>query len=190
MLHCSIRDPKYTASGVEQQSGPTHGLMRMDKQMTKKTATTAKIEKTASKVEAETNKIVDRVTDGAREMVKRSTSTAKERAENMFETTQEYNKTIEDVLVRAAKGYTNILGNIAEAAFVNVNRGINAAEKLAESKSLKEAMEVQTTYVREQSQCSMNNARSAYDYVRDVVTENGEALRDTATKMWKSNKAA
>ncbi|MFC6582675.1 phasin family protein [Sulfitobacter aestuariivivens] len=158
--------------------------------MTKKTATTAKTTKAASKVEAETNKIVDRVTDGAREMVMRSTSTAKDRAENLFETTQEYNKTIEDVLVRAAKGYTNILGNIAEAAFVNVNRGINAAEKLASAKSLKDAMDVQTTYVREQSECSMNNARAAYDYVREVATENGEALRDNAAKMWKSNKAA
>lgn len=158
--------------------------------MTKKTETTAKIENTTAKVEAETNKIVDRVTDGAREFVMRSTSTAKERAEGLYETSQEYNKTIESVLVRAAHGYTNILGNIAQAAFVNVNRGINAAEKLASASSLKDAMDVQTTYVREQSECSMNNARAAFDYVRDVATEGGETLRETATKMWKADKAA
>ena len=120
----------------------------------------------------------------------RSTSTAKERADGIFETSQEYNKTLENTLVRAAHGYANILGNIAEAAYVNVNRGLNAAEKLAASKSLKDAIEVQSTYMREQSTCSMNNARAAFDYVRDVVTENGEALRDTTTKMWKSDKAA
>ena len=158
--------------------------------MTKKTATTAKTEKVTAKVEAEANKIVDRVTDGAREMVMRTTSTAKERAEGLYETSQEVNKTVETTLVRAAQGYANILGNIAEAAFVNVNRGINAAEKLAAAKSVKDAMEVQTTYVREQSECSMNNARAAFNYVREVVTENGEALRDTTTKMWKSDKAA
>ena len=128
--------------------------------MTKKTAKTAKTENVASKVEAETNKIVDRVTDGAREMVMRTTSTAKERAEGMFETSQQYNKSLESTLVRAAQGYANILGNMAEAAFVNVNRGIDAAEKLAGAKSLKDAMDVQTTYVREQSECSMNNALS------------------------------
>ena len=141
--------------------------------MTKKTETTAEVKAAASKVEAEANKIVGRVTDGAREMVMRTTSTAKERAEGIYETTQEYNKTLESTLVRAAKGYANILGNIAEATFVNVNRGLTAAEKLAEAKSLKEAIDVQTTYVREQSTCSMNNARAAFDYVRDVVAENG-----------------
>lgn len=158
--------------------------------MTKKTETTAKTQKAAAKVEAETNKIVDRVTDGAREMVMRTTSTAKERTDGIFETSQEYNKTLENTLVRAAHGYANILGSIAEAAYVNVNRGITAAEKLAEAKSLKEAMDVQTTYVREQSTCSMNNARSAFDYVRSVVVENGEAVRDTTSKMWKTDKAA
>jgi hypothetical protein len=168
----------------------------MDNPMTKKTAKTAKTTKTAktknvtSKVEAETNKIVDRVTDGAREMVMRTTSTAKERAEGIFETSQEVNKTVETTLVRAAQGYASILGNIAEAAFVNVNRGIDAAEKLAAATTLKDAMDVQTTYVREQSACSMNNARAAFDYVRDVATENGEAMRDTANKMWKTGKAA
>ena len=158
--------------------------------MTKKTAKTAKTENVASKVEAETNKIVDRVTDGAREMVMRTTSTAKERAEGMFETSQQYNKSLESTLVRAAQGYANILGNMAEAAFVNVNRGIDAAEKLAGAKSLKDAVDVQTTYVRERSECSINNARAAFEYVREVATENGEAIRDTATSMWKSDKAA
>ena len=165
--------------------------------MTKKTETTAKaaevkadVKDVATEVTAEANKIVDRVADGAREMVKRTTSTAKERADGIFETTQQYNASFESTLVRAARGYTNILGNIAEAAYVNVNRGITAAEKLAEAKSLKEAMDIQTTYVKEQSACSMNNARSAIEYVREVAAENGEALRDTTSKMWRSEKAA
>lgn len=159
--------------------------------MTKKTETTAKTAASKVKAAAEENKIADRVAEGAREFVMRSTSTAKERADNVYETTQKYNADLEDMLVRAAKGYTNILGNIAEAAFVNVNRGINAAEKLAESKSLSEAMQVQSDYVREQSTCSMNNARAAVEYMRDVVVEGSESVRETATKVWKStNKAA
>lgn len=157
--------------------------------MAKKTENTAKTTD-AKAVAAEANKIADRVTEGAREIVKRSTATAKERAEGAFETTQKYNADLENMLVRAAHGYANILGSIAEAAYVNVNRGITTAEKLAEAKSLSDAMQIQSEYVREQSTCSMNNARSAFDYVRSVVTENGEAMRDTATKMWNTNKAA
>ena len=156
--------------------------------MTKKTETTAKT--AASKAKADDSKITDRVAEGAREFVMRSTSTAKERADGAYETTQKYNAELENMLVKAAKGYTNILGNIAEAAFVNVNRGISTAEKLAASKSLTEAMQIQNEYVREQSTCSMNNARAAMEYVREVVTEGSENMRETATKMWKSDKAA
>lgn len=157
--------------------------------MTKKTETTAKTAAPQAAT-AEENKIVDRVADGAREFVMRSTSTAKERADGVYETTQKYNADLENMLVRAAKGYTNILGNIAQAAFVNVNRGITAAEKLAESKSLSDAMQVQTEYVREQSTCSLNNARAAVEYVREVAAEGTETVRETATKMWKTDKAA
>lgn len=155
--------------------------------MTKKTETTAK---KASANKADENTVTDRIADGARELVKRTTSTAQERAEDMFTTTKKYNADLENTLVRAAQGYANILGSIAEAAYVNVNRGINTAEKLAEAKSISDAMQIQADYVREQSTCSMNNARSAFEYVREVVTENGEALRDNATKMMRSEKAA
>jgi hypothetical protein len=161
--------------------------------MTKKTETTAKAETakvTETVTAVEENKIVDRVADGAREFVKRSTATAKERADGAFETAQKYNSDLEGMLVRAAKGYTNVLSNIAEAAFVNVNRGINAAEKIADAKSLSDAMQIQNEYVREQSTCSMNNTRAAIEYVRSVATENGEALRDTTAKIWNSQKAA
>ena len=161
--------------------------------MTKKTETTAKNETakvTETVAAVEESKIADRVADGAREFVKRSTATAKERADGAFETAQKYNSDLEGMLVRAAHGYANVLGNIAEATFVNVNRGINAAEKMADAKSVSEAMQIQNDYVREQSTCSMNNSRAAFEYVRNVVTENGEALRDTTAKIWKSEKAA
>jgi len=134
--------------------------------------------------------VANRITDGAREMVKRSTATVKERTDDIYASSKKYNADLEDMLVRAAHGYVNVLGNIAEAAYGNVNRGILAAEKLAEAKSLSEAMQIQSDYVREQSNCSMENARSAFEYVRDVVTENGETLRTNATKMMRGDKAA
>ena len=142
------------------------------------------------KAAAQEETFSDRLTEGAREAVERSTATAKERTESAYASSKEYTANIESVLVRAAQGYAGILNNIAEATFDNVNRGIAAAEKLAEAKTLSEAMEVQTSYVREQAQSSMDNARSAFEYVRDVATENGEAIRESATKMWKSDKAA
>lgn len=146
---------------------------------------------TASKVNAaEETKVADRVAEGARELVKRSTATVKERADDVYASSKKYNADLENVLVRAAQGYVNVLGNMAEATYVNVNRGIETAEKLAEAKSLSDAMQIQADYVREQSDCSLENARSAFEYVRDVISENGTALRDTATKMMRAEKAA
>lgn len=155
---------------------------------TKASETTAAPKAKAKAIQDET--FSDRLAEGAREMVKRSTATAKERTHSVYTSTQKYNSDLESVLVRASKGYVNILGNIAEAAYANVNRGIAAAEAMAGAKTLSEAMQIQSDYVREQSQCSLDNARSAAEYLRDIVTENGEALRETTSKMWKNEKAA
>ncbi|MEX0282577.1 MAG: phasin family protein [Arenibacterium sp.] len=157
--------------------------------MTKETAKTAKKDTKETAAEA-VNQVTAKVTDGAREMVMRSTATMKERADDIYASTKKYNTDLENVLVRAAHGYANILGSIADAAYANVNRGMDAAEKLVGAKSISEAMQIQSDYVREQSNCSMENARNAFEYVRDVVTENGEALRDTATGMLKSDKGS
>ena len=162
----------------------------MERTMTEKTEKTTKVTAAAEKTKAAAEGFGDRLAEGARELVKRSTATAKERTETVYTSTKKYNAELENVLTRAAHGYANILGNIAEAAYVNVNRGIEAAERLAGAKSFAEAIEIQSDYVREQLACSMNNARSAFEYVRDVVSENGEMLRDNASKMWKSDKAA
>ena len=146
--------------------------------------------KETAATKAEENKLADRLTDGARELVKRSTATAKERADDVYSSTKKYNADLENMLVRAAHGYANILGSIAEAAYVNVNRGIMTAEKLAEAKSISDALKIQQDYVREQTTCSLNNARSAFEYVREVAAENGEAIRENATKLWKSDSKA
>jgi hypothetical protein len=156
--------------------------------MTKATEKTAKTTKDTAAEAA--NGVASKVADGAREMVMRSTATMKERADDLYSSTKKYNADLENVLVRAAHGYANILGSIVDAAYANVNRGMTAAEKLAEAKSISEAMQIQADYVREQSNCSMENARNAFEYVRDVVTENGEALRETATGMLKGDKKA
>lgn len=144
----------------------------------------AKTKKTANADESMTTK----VSEGARELVKRTTETAKERTDGLYETTKKYNADLESLLVRAAKGYVDILGNMADVTYKNVNRGIMTAEKLAEAKSLSEAQQIQMDYVRAQHDANMENARSAFDYVRETVTENTESLRDTASKVWSGDK--
>lgn len=156
--------------------------------MTAKNAKTAKA--TVKSVQDESEALTARLSEGAREFVKRSTSTAKERADGMYDASKRYNGDLEDLLVRAAKGYSNVLANIADAAYANANHTLATAEKVAEAKSLSDAMQIQMDFVREYTSNNVENVRSAYDYVRDVVTTNGEQLRDTTSKLWNNEKAA
>ncbi len=144
--------------------------------------------KTATKaVQENASEMTSRVADGAREFVKRTTETVQERAESAYETSKTYNDQMEEQLKRAAAGYANILDGLAHAALSNLNHTLAAVEKLAEAKSVSEAVEIQTTYVREHTAKNMEHARSAYDYVRDVASDNASSLRDGYAKMWPTN---
>ncbi|MEM6940033.1 MAG: phasin family protein [Pseudomonadota bacterium] len=151
----------------------------------KKTETTAKT--TAEAVEENAAEMTSRAADGAREFVKRTTETVQERAESAYESSKTYNSRMEEQLKRAASGYVNILDSIAAAALSNLNHTLDAVEKLADAKSVSEAVEIQTTYVREHTAKNMENVRSAYDYVRDVASDNASSMRDGYANMWPSN---
>ena len=151
------------------------------------TKTTTKTEKVAKDTAANVTEVTTKVTEGAREFVKRSTDSAQERVENLHETTKKYNAQLESTLKRAASGYANILGGIADAAFANVNHTLAAVEKLAEAKSVSEAVKVQSDFVREHTAQNMEHVRSAYDYVRDVASENMTSVREGYAKMWPSS---
>ena len=148
------------------------------------TKTTAKATKTAKDTTAE---VTSKVTEGAREFVKRTTDTAQERVEGIYETSKTYNAQLENTLKRAASGYANMLGGIADAAFANVNHTLAAVEKLAEAKSVSEAAKIQSEFVREHTAQNMEHVRSAYDYVRDVASENAASLREGYSKMLPSS---
>ncbi|MCH2163881.1 MAG: phasin family protein [Marinovum sp.] len=139
---------------------------------------------------ADDSKFADRLTEGAREFVKRSVATAQERTEGAYDASKRYTSNVEGFLVRAARGYADILGNVADATYTNMNHSIATAEKLAEAKTLSDAMQIQMDFVRESSSRNMETMRSAYDFVREGVTEASAELRDTATKAWSGEKAA
>lgn len=151
----------------------------------KKTETAAK--STTKAVQDNASEMTTRVADGTREFVKRTTETVQERAETAYETSKTYNSQMEEQLKRAAAGYANVLDSLASAALSNLNHTLSAVEKLAEAQSISEAVDIQTTFVREHTAKNMEHARSAYDYVRDVASENASSLRDGYAKMMPSS---
>lgn len=146
---------------------------------------------TKSKVKADTTldaavqdarKMTETLADNARELVKRTTETAKERTDGLYASSKKYNSDLEGTLTRAADGYVNFLGSFADVLYANASNAISTAEKLAEAKSLSEAVQIQADYLREQSAENIEHARNAAGYVQDVMTENASRLRDSYEK--------
>lgn len=143
----------------------------------------AKAQKTVKDTTDNISEVSSKVTEGAREFVRRSATSTQERVESLYNTSETYNAQMEDVLKRAATGYANVLSGIAGAAFANVNHTLAAVEKMAEAKSVSEAMQIQQDYVREHSAQNMEHVRAAYDYVRDVAADNMTSVREGYSKM-------
>ncbi|MEM7060530.1 MAG: phasin family protein [Pseudomonadota bacterium] len=151
---------------------------------TKATKTT---KNAAAKAPAETT-FSERLTSGLSEAVLRSTATAKERTDDLYDSSKRLNAQIEDRLVRAAKGYVDVLGNINDFVYANLNQTYATAEKVVAAKSFSEAFQIQADCMRERSSNTMEDLRSAYDYASDVVSSNTEELRENASQLWNSAK--
>ena len=159
--------------------------------------TTKKSDTTIKAAEARVEDIRDaaagaagRVTEGAREFVRRSASAAKERSDNAYEMAEKYNDGLESAMKRFVDGYVSVLAFGAKAAHEDATRALTTLEKLAEAKSVSEAVKVQTEYVRENTQANVERARTAFGATRDVMVDGYQQVRDTARDAWPMNRAA
>ncbi|MGI9354270.1 MAG: phasin family protein [Rhizobiaceae bacterium] len=138
----------------------------------------------------EATKVTTKVAESAREIVRRSAATAKERSDDAFEGATKFNSGLENAMNRAVGGYVTILGGIATATHDNVNRVLTTVEKLANAKSMTEAVRIQSDYVRENTTANIENVRVAANVTRDVMMDGAAAVRENVTKAWPYGKAA
>lgn len=159
--------------------------------MTKKTDTVKKDE--TIKAEDVTNaaaKAGTRVAEGTREFVRRTAATAKERTDDLYENTEKFNSGLETALTRVAGGYVSILGGMARASHENVTRALTTVEKLANAKSVSEAVRIQSDYVRENTTANIAMVRDAAETVRDVATDGYEMVRENVSSAMPYGKKA
>ena len=156
--------------------------------MTKKTETKTKAEDVV--ITEEARKVSAKVAESAREMVRRSAATAKERSDDVFEGTEKFNSGLESTMNRMVGGYVTILGGIAKATHDNVNRALTTVEKLANARSMSEAVKIQADYIRENTNANIENLRTAANVTRETVAEGTATVRDAASKAWPYGKAA
>lgn len=145
--------------------------------------------KTDSAVKADTANVEDireaatgaasRVAEGAREFVRRSAATAKERSDNAYDMAEKYNDGLESAMKRFVDGYVSVLQFGARAAHEDATRALSTLEKLAEAKSVSEAVQIQTAFVRENTQANIERTRTAFGATRDVVANGYDNVRET-----------
>ena len=161
--------------------------------MTNKTAKTApKADDTikAEDVTSAASRATTKVAEGTREFVRRSAATAKERSDNLYEGSEKLNNNLEGALKRMASGYVSMLGSVAELTHGNVNRALTTVEKLANAKSVSEAVRIQSDYVRDNTSANVNYVRDAAETVRDVASDSFTAARESAMNVWPYGKKA
>ena len=151
--------------------------------MTKKTNTVddaIKAEEAASAASTVTTKVAE----GTREFVRRYAATAKERSDDLYENTNKFNSGLESAMTRVASGYVSILGGFAAATHDNVNLALTTVEKLANAKSVSEAVRIQSDYVRENTTANIARVREATEVVREVAGDSASMVRENVSKVW------
>lgn len=138
----------------------------------------------------EATKVTTKVAESAREIVRRSAATAKERSDDAFEGASKFNSGLESTMNRVVGGYVTVLGGIATATHDNVNRALTTVEKLANAKSMTEAVRIQSDYVRENTTANIENIRVAANVAREAMMDGASVVRENVTKAWPYGKAA
>ncbi len=149
---------------------------------------TAKQDKTI--IADEATKVTTKVAESAREIMRRTAATAKERSDDAYDSATKFNSGLESAMNRVVGGYVTILGGIASATHDNVNRALNTVEKLANAKTMTEAVKIQSDYVRENTTANIENVRVAANVTRDVMMDGATAVRENVSKAWPYGKAA
>lgn len=120
----------------------------------------------------------------AREFVKRSTATAQERVESAHAGAA-------NAATRAEKFATSLVGNYAgfargliDASLSNAQHAFSTVEKLAAAKSLNEAVQIQSDYVRESARVNFDRAKTAAEVARTYVMDSAKQVQQDLTAMY------
>lgn len=159
---------------------------------TKKTATKAKA---AAKPAAKTIELG--FAAKAREAFEDRFETLSERAKDAWEATQERVKAarenaadalgvVRSSLEVAGAGVRDVNLKVIEFAQADANAYFNAVKKVATAKSVKEAFEAQTAYVRAQFQTSVKNARTVRELAAEAAKDAFKPVRDGIASLRKA----
>ena len=120
----------------------------------------------------------------ARDFVKRTASSAKDRAETVHQSAENATNSVEKFATSFVGGYANFTRGLLDMTLANVQHSLSTVEKLAAAKSVSEAVQVQTDFVRENARANFERVRGAADTAKSVVTEGAKNVQAEIAKIY------
>ena len=114
----------------------------------------------------------------AREFVKRGALTAKERAADVHSGADKFAGFVEGAAINYVAGVANVSRKLLQAAYQDAEAALVAIEKLAGAKSVTEAIQLNTDYLRERGEVGMARAKDTAEYVSETMSGGVKAVQD------------
>ncbi|MGE0499545.1 MAG: phasin family protein [Rhizobiaceae bacterium] len=126
----------------------------------------------------------------ARDFVQRTANSAKERAESVHGTAGKLTDGAEKLATSFVGGYANLTRGLLDMTLANVQHALTTVEKVAGSKSINEAVQVQADFVRENARANYERVREAAETARTVVADGAKTVQAEIGRIYDFGKKA
>jgi phasin len=120
-----------------------------------------------------------------RELAERSVAQARDGYEKMKAAAEETTDVLEDTYANASKGATDYTLKAIEIARHNTNAAFDFAVELASVKSFSEAVELTSSYTRQQFDALLAQSKELTALAQKVATDTSEPLKSGVNKAFK-----
>jgi phasin len=119
-----------------------------------------------------------------REIAEKNIAQAKESYEKIKSVAEETTDMLEDTYATASKGCSGYGLKLIEVARVNSNAAFDLLGELLTAKSYAEAVELSSTYMRQQFDTLTAQAKELAEHAQKVATETAEPLKESFTRTF------
>ena len=124
------------------------------------------------------------VPEAAREFVKKTANTAKERAADAFAGSEKVTAVIETAVADSVSEAVKISRNIQQALYQDAEAFFSGIDRLASTKSISEAVQLQSELARAQGEVFVSRAKSTAEYLGKLVTDGAKNAQDNFSKVY------
>ena len=130
------------------------------------------------------------VPEAARDFVKKTASTAKDRAADIHAGSEKVTAAIETAVAGSVSEAAKISRNIQQAIYQDTEAFFAGIDKLASAKSFNEAVQIQSDMVRTGGEVFVSRAKSASEYLGNLVADGAKTAQDNFAKVASASKTA